>query len=273
MPVPPKEYIKVNHSDMFKLGESSRLYIYSFEKEEEEGDEQEELVKTELEQQKTRKDRMLKLYEEHKKQEENIKNSLMKGKGEFDESGNEGIKEGKQGNALSEEEINRYGLRFGQQINYSALREKKDLTDPQKAVIRKAEASVKRIEKLTRELEGIQAKQAKMLDLSDGQQQRYYKIEQELGELRETLDSQEENIRNMIGNNFNFTNFNIVNGDEEENFDEIKAERNFYKEWENQDYEDEFYDRSKKNKFNKNKNKKKITIQDIQEGDTYENVK
>lgn len=51
----------------------------------------------------------------------------------------------------------------------------------------------------------------------------------------------------------------------------MKAHRSFYKEWENQDYEDEYYDRSKKNKFNKNS--VTVTKADIKEGDTYESVK
>lgn len=263
MNLPAREHIKIAHSSLFKLGESTRLYIYSFDKpEEEEEEENEELIKTETEQSKTRKERMLKNYEEHKKKEEELKstiNNQRSGWNQFDEAGGEK----KPGSSLlSEEEINKYGLKLGQQINYSSLKEKEDLTDPQKAVIKKAEASIKRIEKLTRELEGIQAKQAKMEDLTEGQQQRYYKIEEELDSLRETLTNQEENIRNMI-----------VDGEEEDNYDEVKAQRNFYKEWVNQDYEDEFYDRSKHNKFNKNKRSNQISRKDIKEGDTYENVK
>ena len=49
-----------------------------------------------------------------------------------------------------------------------------------------------------KELEGIQAKQAKMLDLTEGQQERMYKIESELEELKDTLENQEDNVRNMI---------------------------------------------------------------------------
>lgn len=33
-PIPAREHIKLNHSDLFKLGESSRLYIYSFDQDE-----------------------------------------------------------------------------------------------------------------------------------------------------------------------------------------------------------------------------------------------
>lgn len=70
---------------------------------------------------------------------------------------------------------------------------------------------------MTKELEGIQAKQAKMLDLTEGQQQRYYKIESELEDLRDTLEHQEDNVRNMI-----------CNGCEEDNYDEVKKQRNFF---------------------------------------------
>lgn len=67
--IPPKEYIKLNHSDLLKMGESSRLYVYSFDQQE--SDEQmEEQIDTNSEQQKTRKERMLKLYEENKAQQE-----------------------------------------------------------------------------------------------------------------------------------------------------------------------------------------------------------
>lgn len=103
---------------------------------------------------------------------------------------------------ISDEDIKKLGLQFGKQINYTLLRERKELTDVQKAEIKKAEASIKRIEKLTKELDGIQTKQAQMLDLTEGQQQRLFKIEQELEEIRENLDNQEENIRNMIGRHF-----------------------------------------------------------------------
>ncbi|CAI2359276.1 unnamed protein product [Moneuplotes crassus] len=264
MSLPPREHIKLEHSSMFKLGQSTRLYIYSYDKEEEEEEEEnDQLMQTESEQSKTRKERMLKNYEEHKKTEEELQNAISKqrsGWNNFNDEADEN--QNNTSSLLSEEEIKKYGLKLGQQINYSALKEHKGLTDPQKAVIKKAESSIKRIEKLTRELDGIQDKQAKMLDLTDGQQQRYYKLEEELDSLRETLVNQEENIRNMI-----------VNGEEEDNYDEIKAQRNFYKEWENQDFEDEFYDRSKFNKFNKTKRNNKITRKDIKEGDTYENVK
>lgn len=64
-----------------------------------------------------------------------------------------------------------------------------------------------------------------------------------------------------------------MNGEDEDNYDEVKSHRNFFKQWENQDYDDEFYDRSKTNKFNKKKSTTKITKDDIKEGDTYESVK
>ena len=64
--------------------------------------------------------------------------------------------------------------------------------------LNKAEATHRRVEKLMKELEGIQAKQAKMLDLTEGQQERMYKIESELEELKDTLENQEDNVRNMI---------------------------------------------------------------------------
>mmetsp|Transcript_7917 Transcript_7917/g.8983 ORF Transcript_7917/g.8983 Transcript_7917/m.8983 type:complete len:351 (-) Transcript_7917:21-1073(-) len=101
-----------------------------------------------------------------------------------------------------------------------------------------------------------------MLDLTEGQQQRYHKIESELEDLRDTLENQEDNLRNMI-----------CNGCEEDNYDEVKKQRNFFKEWEEQEYADEFYDRSKANRFNKSKPKPKITKADIKENDTYESVK
>ena len=246
------------------MGESTRLYIYSFDQPEVE-DKGEEFIKTETEQQKTRKERMLKIYEEHKKQQEGFQNSVQEERSGINGLNNDGEVRNSLNSSssqLSEEEIKQYGLKIGQPINYSALKDKKDLTDPQKAVIRKAEGSIRRMEKLTRELEGIHSKQAKMLDLTDGQQQRYYRLETELQGIRETLEAQEENVRNMI-----------LNGEEEDNYDEIKAKRSFFKNWENQEYDDEFYDRSKQNKFNKNKRKNKITKADIREGDTYENVR
>lgn len=273
--IPAREYIKLNPSDLFKLGESSRLYIYSSDLAVEEEEETEEKISTKSQPQSSRKEKMLKLYEEDKKQKDEIQHSLTNKVGwgmgmEKDDSIREDQR--KSQGLITEEDINKYGLNFGQQINYAALKEKKDLKEPEKVLLKKAEASMKRIEKLTRELEGIQAKQAKMLDLTEGQQQRVYKIEQELDELKETLEAQEENLRNMIGKYSLFIS-HLVNGTEEDNYDEIKAQRDFYKEWENQDYEDEFYDRSKSNKFNKSKNKNKATKADIKEGDTYESVK
>lgn len=53
----------------------------------------------------------------------------------------------------------------------------------------------------------------------------------------------------------------------------MQSHRNFYKEWENQQYDDEFYDRSKSNRFNRNKSKSTVTRADIKEGDTFESVK
>ena len=209
--IPGREYIRLNHSDLFKLGESTRLYIYTFDQDEPEGA-TEEKISTETQQKESRKERMLKLYEENKKQQENLQSSLQSDKVgwgmKFENDDTIRADQRKSAATISDEDIERFGLQFGKQINYSALKEKSDLTDPQKAAIKKAESTNRRIEKLTNELEGIQAKQAKMLDLTDGQQQRYYKIETELQELRETLDHQEENIRNMICKFF--LKFNIV---------------------------------------------------------------
>ena len=50
-------------------------------------------------------------------------------------------------------------------------------------------------------------------------------------------------------------------------------QRNFFKEWEEQDYNDEFYDRSKSKNFRKNQGKPKATKADIKENDTYDSVK
>jgi hypothetical protein len=167
----------------------------------------EEEISTDPEQQESRKVRMLKLYEENKKQQETFHNNVQSNRVgwgmKLDHDEVTGTDQANSSVLITEEDIKKYGLQFGQQINYSSLKEKKDLTDVQKAEIKKADTSNRRIEKLTRELDGIQTKQTQMLDLTEGQQQRLYKIEQELEELRESLDNQEENIRNMIGKRYN----------------------------------------------------------------------
>lgn len=206
--IPSKEFIKMNHSDLFKLGESSRLYIYSFDQEEHPEKAEEEAVVQDKKPSASRKERMLKLYEENKRQQESFQSSIHGNKvgwGMNLESEDAIRNDQRNSNLLSEEDIKKYGLQFGQQINYDSLKNKSDLTDPQKAVIKKAESTHKRIEKLTNELEGIQAKQAKMEDLTEGQQKRLFKIETELEELRDTLENQEENIRNMISKCIFFT--------------------------------------------------------------------
>jgi hypothetical protein len=184
------------------MGESSRLYIYSFDQQEPD-EHMEEQIDTNSEQQKTRKERMLKLYEENKAQQETFQKNVTTDRvGWGIKPDQDDAAAGDQANSsalISDEDIKLLGLQFGKQINYNLLRERKELTDVQKAEIKKAEASIKRIEKLTKELDGIQTKQAQMLDLTEGQQQRLFKIEQELEEIRENLDNQEENIRNMIG--------------------------------------------------------------------------
>jgi len=204
--IPAKEYVKVNNSDLFKFGDSTRLYIYSFIEPEKE---EEEVIKTEKVASASRKERMLKLYEENKQKEEQLKSTTQSDKigwGMQLETEDATRVDQRKNALISDEDIQRFGLTFGQEINYSALKNKSDLNDPQKAVIKKAEQTLRRIEKLTTELEGIQSKQAKMLDLTEGQQQRYHKIESELEELREAIETQEENIRNMI---CKYPNFNI----------------------------------------------------------------
>ena len=262
--IPKNEHVKLNNSDLFKLGQSTRLYIYSYDAPEEQIEE-ESISTKDNESKESRKQRMLKLYEDKVKKDEQIKSDMDNdGKATWGisfDNDDSTRKDQARANKISDEDIKRFGLQYGQKINYEALKSSSDLSDIQKNAIKKAESTEKRIEKLTKELEGIQAKQAQMLDLTQGQQERYYKIENELEQLRETLDHQEDNIRNMV-----------INGTDEDNYDEVKNHRDFYKQWESQDYDDEFYDRSKTNKFNK-RTQKRMTKADLSSGDTYESVK
>ena len=199
--IPSREYIKLNNYDLFKLGESTRLNIYSFdEKNTDPKDSQPNEALSKINE--SRKEKMLKLYEEKRKHDEDVQKSLSgEGPGwgmNFDIDDATRVDQAKRASLISEEDIARFGLQIGQQIDYSALKNKPDLSDPQKVAIKKAETTHKRIEKLMKELEGIQSKQAKMLDLTEGQQERMYKIESELEELRDTLENQEDNVRNMI---------------------------------------------------------------------------
>lgn len=213
--IPAYEHLKLSHSDLFRLGQSTRLYIYSYDND---ANDEETISTASTKQSKedqalSRKQRMLKLYEEKVKKEVIhqyfIHNSIQEeAKVNQDDKATWGInfendeftknEQIKATNNISEEDIKKYGLQFGQQINYEALKNKPDLSDAQKSAIKKVETTIKRIEKLSKELDGIQSKQAQMLDLTQGQQERFYKIESELEELRDTLEHQEDNVRNMI---------------------------------------------------------------------------
>lgn len=116
--IPAYEYIKLNNSDLFKLGKSTRLYIYSYDVPQSD-EEIEESVQTTVPQ-KSRKERMLKLYEEKKKQDEQFQSDV-ENKGttwgmRLEQDDSTRVNQIKNSKLISEEEIAKYGLKFGQQI-------------------------------------------------------------------------------------------------------------------------------------------------------------
>ena len=136
--IPSREFIKLSANDLFKLGESTRLYIYSHD--EMDNNVVDETNETHSKISESRKEKMLKLYEEKKKHDEDMQKTLSgEGSGwgiNFDIDDATRVEQAKRVSLISEEDINRFGLLVGQQIDYSALKNKQDLTDPQKVAIK-----------------------------------------------------------------------------------------------------------------------------------------
>jgi len=84
---------------------------------------------------------MLKLYEEKKKHDEDIQKTLSGEKSvmwgmniENDDATR--LEQAKKAAMINEDDITRFGLNYGQQINYAALQSKPDLTEPQKVALK-----------------------------------------------------------------------------------------------------------------------------------------
>jgi len=243
-PITKKMYTKLNVGDTFKLGQSSKMFIVNGPEEllPEEDDRPLNFIdKKELLNKRTAQ------IKEQYELRENYKRSLLGidsqeadwGLKDFDEEIRRNQKEDEDSD--KDKEFDYYGP-----LKLEELRQRKDLSEKQTNLIEKLEGIKKNVNKLKEEIVKIKKKEFENGEITDGQRKRVESNEKKLENLYEKYEMIEENLRTSLQSKDGF------------GFVEHKFDKKVLKEINSDD--DEYFDRAKVSKCNKNLMEKKVTI-------------